>query len=493
MRTQHRSVPTTLSTVSIPNIEASGIAWADLLTHKSLDCKNVVVRDLKWTMHCHPHPEDSLFVHDQKHSPKISRVTASNVDFVNPDITYHFQGVKENFECFMKGGTAGLGQFVYDYDHTKDTSVFLYARSGKVRFEQVVFSKPAGRYVIKSPDLDFETTPNSVTLTSVRIKKMNDNDKQTGKTKETYDVEIPRIKLCDFNWNRLIYDGVLRVPKCEASAPSISIRYIRENNPVNSRSGSYPNQLLLQVGLKTTIHELDITKGYFKYTEVTRKGDEGTIEFTGVHGSFDNITNLPKAIAKRKACIIKLAGKYMNKSDVSVDFVLPLTDNTGRYTVDGYVTNLNGEDVTPQAQVFTIVKVTSFHLNRMNMHIEGNETYGKGEFTVLYDDLKISLFKFDTKMREGKKGLFAFVGSALLLYPNNPMPGKEVRKVSTSFARDTTKGFVGTLWQHIFRAAKKTALKEKAIVTLTDGPETQKGEKPKKGFLKRLFGKKKAA
>ena len=493
LRSQQRSVPPTLSTVSIPSLVATGIVWNDIISKKSLDCKYVTVTNLNWKMNCAPHPEDSLFAHDEKKSPTISKITSEKVDFINPELDYHYKGPKENFDCIMKGGTAVLQNFVYNYDHQKDTSLFLFARAGKVRFEHFVFSKPAGRYVIKRPEIDFETTENSVTLKSVKIKEMADNDQQTGKTKEVYDLDFPRIALTDFNWNRLIYDGVLRIPKGVATSPTINIRYIRENNPKNSRKGSYPNQLLLQVGLKTTIHEMEINNGHFKYTDVTPKGDEGIIEFTGIHGSFDNITNLPHAIAKRKDCIIRLAGKFMKKSDVAVTFVLPLTDSTGRYTVDGYVTNLDGDEVTPEAQVFTIVKVTSFHLNRMNMHIAGDETYGKGEFTVLYKDLKISLFKFDTKMREGKKGVLAFLGSALVLYPSNPMPNKDVRNVTTSFARDTTKGFIGGLWQHMFRAAKKTAVRDKGLVTLTDGPETNKGDKPKKGFFKRLFGKKNKA
>ena len=181
----------------------------------------------------------------------------------------------------------------------------------------------------------------------------------------------------------------------------------------------------------------------------------------------------------------------MNKSPLSIKFELGLKDTTGKFMVDGYLKDLGGDEVTPQAQAFTIVKVTSFHLQEMDMHIEGDQTYSKGDFTVLYHDLKISLFKFDTKHREGKKGTLAFLGSSLLLYTDNPLPGKDVRKVSTSFARDTTKGFVNTLWQHMYRAAKKTAMREKVLITVTDGPETSKGEKPKKGLLKRLFGKKK--
>ena len=491
LRKQHRRIPVTLSTVSIPYLEAYGIAWGDLVSNRSFDCKYVVVHKLKWSMLCTPHPEDSLFSRDKKNSPTISRITAIRADFIEPDITYHYKGTQASFDCYMKGGTAVLSYFAYNYDQTKDTSRFIFARSGKVRFNSFTLSKPAGRYVVNTPDLDFETTDTSVTLRSVKIKHLVDYDQTSGKQKEIYNLDFPSIAFNGLNWNRLINDGILRVPKVTAAEPLIDIHYIRANNKANSRIGAYPHQLLLQVGLKTNISELDITKGHFKYNEVTPKGDEGTIEFTGIHGHFENITNMPSVIAEHKSCIVNLTGKFMKKSEISAKFNLVLTDDKGRYTVDGFVKDLDGDEVTPEAQVFTVVKVTSFHLKDMDMHIEGDEAYGKGDFTVKYDDLKISLFKFDTKMRKGKKGLLAFVGSSLVLYKSNPLPGKDVRKVTTSFARDTTKGFIGTIWQHMFRAAKKTAVREQAIVTITDGPETQRGDKPKKGFFTRIFSKKK--
>ncbi len=102
------------------------------------------MHDLKWIMNCTPHPGDSLFTHDKKKSPAISRITAANVHFSNPDITYHFKGPKEHFDCFMKGGTALLHNFIYNNDKNQDTSVFLYALSGKVRFKEFIFKLPKG-------------------------------------------------------------------------------------------------------------------------------------------------------------------------------------------------------------------------------------------------------------------------------------------------------------------------------------------------------------
>ncbi len=174
---------------------------------------------------------------------------------------------------------------------------------------------------------------------------------------------------------------------------------------------------------------------------------------------------------------------------MSATFDLSLADPKGHFTVDGFVNNLDGNDVSKQAAVFTLAEVTSFHLSHMDMHIEGDESHSTGNFTMRYEDLKISLFKFNSDERKKPHGPFAFLADALIVYPGNPMPGKDIRKASTSFVRDTTKGFIGVLWQNMYSGAQKTAVRTKAVLDLA-GAEASKEDKPKKvGFLKRLFSK----
>ena len=216
------------------------------------------------------------------------------------------------------------------------------------------------------------------------------------------------------------------------------------------------------------------------------------IEFTHIRGSFSNITNIDSVIRLHKDCVIKLEGKFGNKSPLAATFDFRLTDTTGHFTMNGTLENLDGDDVIKQVQAFTFVEVTSFHLSRIDMQVEGDEHYGKGNFTMLYNDLKISLFKFKSKMRKGRHGPFSFLGSALVLYPSNPMPRGNVRTCTTFFDREPDKGFISLLWRNIYRGAKKTAVRHDALINLTDGKEDEPGQPPhRKSFLNRLFHKNK--
>ena len=376
-------------------------------------------------------------------------------------------------------------------DDSKDTSNFLYANNGFVRPDSFIFLKQGSRYIVKHPNLDFETGERNVRLKSIRVSHLTDIDEQSGKVKEVYNLDFPYVDIIGTNWNKLVNDGILSADEINTSKSLIDMRYISQYSSPHNKMGDYPNQQLHQIGLKTYIKELNIKNSLFRYTEPNEQSQqEGIIELEGMNCSISNITNLDSVIRKNNNCIIKLQANYNHKSPVNGTIDLFLGDTHGHFKLDGYLENLDAADITKQTQALALMAVTSLHLSRIEMHQEGDETYVKGDLTMLYEHLKISLLKFKSDKRKSKRGPLSFLANALVLYPDNPMKGKEVRTVSTTFARDTTKGFISMIWENVLRGAQKTAVRSDALINIAEGGESKKGEKPKKGLFKRLFGKK---
>jgi hypothetical protein len=495
LRQQNRYSPNTVSFFSAPKAEALGIRWENILSGKSLDCANLIIHNPKWFMETKKHHPDLSYIEEEQHSALITRVSAGRVDIVNPDVTYHYIGNKNTYYCYLNGGTAQVYQWVVDRDVTKDTSVFLYGQHGSVTPASFRLHKDGREYDVKSPVIDFISTPASLTLKNVALKQFTDIDRQTGETMETFNLRFPSIEIANFNWKKLLNRDVFAASKITADNPYIDIHYVREHAPSDkNKVGTYPHQLIHEF-IKTSIRVLQVNNGTLKYSEPDKTGKMVTFPFNGISGTIENITNIDSLIAENKNCVVKLEGKFMNKSKVATTFFLSLADPKGHFTLDGYVNNLKGEDISPQAAAFTFAKVTSFDLSHMEGHLEGDESYGKGEFAMRYDNLKLSLFKFDTDERKSKKGPFSFLADALILYPSNPMPGEPIRRAATSMARDPHKGFIANIWQNIYLGAQKTAVRSDKILALsgqlTDDKSPEVKEQPKKkGFLKRLFGKK---
>jgi hypothetical protein len=438
------------------------------------------------------HDTDLSDVVEKEKSSSVTRITAVHFDIRNPDVTYHYVSKKSSCFCYLKGGTAELHDVAIDKDITKDTSEFIYSRYGAVRPVSFIFQQDGRLYDVKSPLIDFTSTANSVTLKEVVIKHLADIDKKTGREMEIYNLTFPSIECDDFNWKKLM-DNKLLLSKMIAAHPVIEILYNRQYFPSeNDKMGKYPNQLIHEF-IKTDIKTLLVNNCTIKYTEPSTKDGNATFQFDNIHGTFKNITNIDSLIAVNKSCIVTLEGKFQNKSPVGITFDLSLSDPKGHFTAKGYVNNLDGDDVSKQAAGFTFAKVTSFHLSHMSLYIEGNESYAKGDFTMLYENLKISLFKFKSDERKSKKGPFSFIAETTLLYPNNPMPGQDVRKTSTDFTRDPNKGFISLIWKSMYSGAQKTAVRNEKLIVLAGGKTDNKkeGKPKKKGFLRTLFGKKK--
>jgi hypothetical protein len=493
LRRQKQHVPKTISDLTASQIVLSGVNWSHLLLHKTLDCDLAVANDALWHMETNTVYPDPGTKDGDESSPIVTRFFTRRFEVVNPNVTYHYTGKKSEYRCQLSGGKAILNNWAFNSDITRDTSVFLYAQNGSVDPKLFVLERDGKHYAVNTPHIDFESTPNSVTLKNVAIDKLVDVSRKTGQQLESYTFRSPSIEFDHFNWNTLLLTSTLSVPEIHLSAPSLEVDYKRHNFPQdNDKMGKFPNQLIHDF-IKTHIGTLHIKNGRIQYNEPQQNGTDAIFVFGDISGTFNNITNIDSFVKTDSSCVIKLEGKFMNKSQIKATFNLSLADTTGRFSVDGYVDNLDGKDVSKQAAAFTFVKVTSFHLSRMICHVEGDQSYGKGNYTMFYNDLKISLFKFDSTERKRLKGPLVYLADALVLYPNNPMGDKPPRSTDSYLKRDPNKGFISLVWQNIYLGAQKTAVRNQKILALSGNKQDDQQpeqQKKKKNFFQRLFGKK---
>ena len=103
-----------------------------------------------------------------------------------------------------------------------------------------------------------------------------------------------------------------------------------------------------------------------------------------------NVTNIDSIIQRNNKCTINLKGKYMNNGDLSANFVLLLSDPLGYFKLDSTVKNIEAEDITQNSKVLALTEVKSFQMSQMNLHVEGDQIYGKGNVTMLYNGLELA-------------------------------------------------------------------------------------------------------
>jgi hypothetical protein len=488
---QQNICPRTTYNFTVPEAVAHGINWRAIIADHNFKCGYITINNPATLFEGRPRGDTSRM---KKNDKKPLVIQAGKIYINNPDITYSYKDDSTQYSLRVKGGKVELTDWLLDTKKGLDTGSFLFAHNSVVNFDSFFYKKENGAYNMSSAGIGFSTGQRDLTLEHMELKlvgKKEDFYKRVGEQKEIYDFHFPRIRFSGLNWKDLINGRQLETDTMTMYDPELSL-YFSRKYPASktSKVGNYPHQLLRSMGLKTNIRHLLVNNGTFKYTEeneITNK--EATITFEGIKGVLKNVTNIDTIISKNDKCTIALDGRYQQNGRLTANFVLSLSDPKGFFTLDGSAKNIHAEDINQTTKTLALTEVRAFNMSRLDMHIEGDQTYGKGSVTMLYDGLELAFLKIsDENNKADSKGLgmLSFLANKLALYPANPMPGKEVRHMTTYVKRDAYKGFFNLIWKNIFQGAKNTALRTPDLVANIQ----EKRNPEKKGILKKIFGKK---
>jgi hypothetical protein len=493
--------------IHVPKVEVTNIMWENVLADQSLDVGKVIVWQPKVIMTAFKKDSAQLAQDSVKKAARketktayVQKVSAQQIEILQPDVTYHFGGA-DSFFLYLKGGKIELNDWSFDRDNKTVTNRFLYAKTATIITDSMLYDVPNGLYSFSTGQISFGSDQRHVEIEKLSFKPKVSKDefyRRTGHQKEIYTMDFPKVAFAGFDWQSMMTGKKLIVDTAYITDPNLDI-YLSRMYPATNESklGKYPHQLLNKLKMPVNIQTLVLKNGNFKYTEVSDKTHmPGTLNFNDISGNITNITNIDSLQAINKNCTIALAGKFMHRSPMTATFNLLLTDKAGFFTVDGTLKDLDADEVNAQAKALAMAEIKSFHLSRMDMHVQGNEKAGSGSFTLLYTDLDVDLKKKDedTKQLKSKK-LLSFMANTLLIYPSNPMPEKEMRKVNTSIPRDPHKSFFSLIWKNIFQGAQRTALRNPGLIeSIKDVVKPNKDGKDKggekKGILHKIFDKK---
>lgn len=487
---QRDEAPGMLYVVNVPKIVLSGIAWENLITDKSFDCKHLSVAYPEITVKSLDIRKDSATQTKtdtaQRANKMVETVSVERLEIVSANVIYQ----KEDTPlCRLKGANLLLEKWAYN-SAEPDTNKLFFAEKTTINVDSFILKKSGGLYNIQTGNLAFASNNNKFILNNLHIgaaMSREDFYKKVGSQKEIYTLDFPSIVFSGLDIKKLIDDKMLVASDIEISDPSLDIFFSRMYAPNNkSKVGNYPHQMLRKMPFDINIASVKLKNGNFKYTEVNSKTQRaGSLLFNNISGNLKNVTNMDTIIALNSHCIIALQGNFMRSSPMKATFDLYLADEKGYFTVDGYLKNLEGSQISETAKALASAEIKSMHLDNLDLHVAGNENHAQGKFTLLYRDLNVVLNKVEDDKGMHQQKFLSFIANNLILYPSNPMPGKEVRTVTTELERDPYKSFFSLIWKNIYMGAQKTALRNEKLAEL--GKKDKDGKKP--SVIKTLFGK----
>jgi len=259
---------------------------------------------------------------------------------------------------------------------------------------------------------------------------------------------------------------MLTIDTISMISPVISV-YKDRTAPADRRSkfGKYPHQLLQNAPFIIRVKAIHVSDARVTYTEKNQESKrEGKLVFQKLRGLITNVNNDPEDLVKNSKCVADINGLFMDHSPIHAVFTFHLNQaNTGAFEVSADMEKFDAAQLNPISLPLAQASVKSFDMRELHYYIKGTEKSGVGNLRMLYNNLEVELKKKDDDGKMKKKGLLSFLVNKLVVYPDNPMKGKERKAVNIQTDRIPNKSFFNLVWKTLYASARDIAIRIESL------------------------------
>lgn len=480
--------------IRVPQIRVQGVLWEALILEKELSCQLFSVRNPRILVRNQPAAAAAPVAappHRGAAAPQemaLSRLVANRLEVINAEVSYLHLGDHDSFYCNTQNGNIVFDDWELNPGKPADPARFLYGRSASIALSCFLFYKPGSLYLMRSDSLTFTSADSQARFRNLQIRPVvaaEDFSRKVGYQKDRYEVTFGTCALQRLDWHALLDGTRLDADVLRLDQPDINIYMDRRLPPgFENKLGRFPHQLLLRLPMPLHIDSALVTEGKFRYTELSEKTKrEGIILFEDIGGTILNLTNEPAVIRQRPEMRASFNAMFMRSSPLDASFVFRLDDPAGgAFSLDAVLRQVESSQLREAAKALAAADISSLRVPSLVFHLQGNEQEARGDFEFLYHNLKVRIQSIDgATNRMSNRPFVSLLANTVLLYPDNPMKGEAVRRVSVVQVRDPYKSFFNLIWKSIFQALGKTALRgEEALNMVREQQERRAGKAERK-------------
>lgn len=449
----------------VPKLEVRGIkVWNLLGKKKSFDCADIKIYAPDISIAARE-PDTSIPKPLRNQTQALDKISIATIHILHPAV--HYQPANGN------GMTIKDGDIVVRNWSFNPADSFQWPRdpANVCLLNGISWNTNDGLYHIKADTLLLAERQLSFSGFAVSPTVAKDKFYATvGHQRDMYHVTFRKIAFQNID-QQLLHTGTLYADTLLLDKGSVVVYCSRIPPPSpNSKMGNFPHQLLLKLPIEILIPFTVVRNGYARYTELNEQtAKEGTIEFEQISGYFSNVTNVDSAIRKDAHCKLVLNGKFMKKASIDAYFDLLLSDTTGIFSINGKLKNVDETLISKQASALSRAEITSVNVHELGLKVNGNQNSATGDITMSYENLKVQLQKLDKDKQLKDRPVLSFLVNSVIVYPDNPMKGKDIRTGRGSVSRDRYKSFFNLIWKTILDGISDIVLRHRELLPKKSG------------------------
>jgi hypothetical protein len=464
------ALPSLTMQLSLQRGHIKGVGIIDLLFGRKIRVEEIMSKqaDIRLTRHVHRRnniAEEKLPVW-KAIQPKILSIFVGKIKLDGIKMLYRNSDTSESVKLQFDRCDALFENILIDSAAASDTTRIGFTKEISMKFNDLKFRTSDSTYKMKAEWIKYSSKDRTLEVDSFKLQPtLEKEDFYGAANRQTalYHIEFAKVRFVNTRLDHFIHNNIIDADSVIFEKLQTKIYNDKTLPPdFESKIGKFPHQRLLQADPVIIVKHISFKDASLDLTEKDAKtGKEGTIAFSHLNFSANNVTNDSAVIRKNPLCRANYNGTIFNSSPVSLSLKLHLDSANGRFDASGYVKNITAAQLNEVAVPLANVQINSCTIHDLEFNVSGEDYSASGNVRMRYNDLALTIRKMDEETGEIKtKKFITKILNRFVIWPDNPAPdGIERVSQNKRVARLTTQSFFGLLWKTIFAGMQDVMMK----------------------------------
>ncbi|WP_276389590.1 hypothetical protein [Eudoraea chungangensis] len=447
----------TLKELSVDQVSFKGIGIIDLLLNNHLNIRNIQIN--KPTFKILKHPENyktdsvpgtskSNFYLDSIQIRKTKEISLSEFNIVDYELQILDVVSKDTILQYTGKDMTIDG---IDLEPSEKNPNYFYFNTEKLLFklQKQTIDLNADFYSVNLDNLVYDHSKQSIEIDGFAFSPMVENTQIMSASKytsEVYKLEMQKMNINGFNLNPLIHSGILIIDQIIIEQLTAEITKDK-SKPFNTKKvKNLPQESLQNLNFPMLIQSIDIKNSTLNYSEQDKAPkDLLDLNLTDLNINISNVTSLKDTTLKNKALEISINTLLSGELPIETKINMPYNSYNNAFTFTGHSNKgVNFNKFNSVVFKALNIKIEGGVLNGIKWSAQGNDEKLEGEFTMLYKELEVDLYKED----QSQAKTLSWLANAVVP-KSNPGNNGKVFIASMKFERVKYKGLGNFLWKGI--------------------------------------------
>lgn len=353
-------------------------------------------------------------------------------------------------ESYFSADTADFYLADISFSENEDTDSAISV--GEVRFDiqNIKYRTDDGLYILSAAQTDFSSDSGTFKLDQFQLLPSYDEIEffeQVGYRTDRIELSTREIELSGIKFDRMLLDGELLAEDLSIQQADVTI-YRNKKFPQREQSGHKPLPQEMIRSLPFPIHISDVSahRSSIRYEELHEDAVErGAVYFNDLDVAMPNFTNIDTLMTRYGALSIDTSSKFMDSSDLHVQFMIPYNENL--QNIEGTLAETDPQILNTVFEPLAGVRIESGNVRSVRFEMQLSDVRAIGNAEVIYDDLHIGLVDRETSDKNLVRRVGSFFINTFAIRSENPP--EDPRPGEVDFEREPEKSVFNYWWKSL--------------------------------------------